>query len=82
MNRGQCDLVLLDSQFPDGTGADFMLYYTILAKAKRIKMAPVASMSKNSAQCQELAYAGYHMHAFLEKPVTKSQLLGVLRSIH
>ncbi|MDR3395589.1 MAG: response regulator [Parasulfuritortus sp.] len=73
--------ILLDSQLPDGIGLDFMVHYAELLKNKGTKQLPVISMSGNSAQDQEKLYLGYPLHAFLEKPVSKSQLLDVLRSI-
>lgn len=73
--------ILLDSQLPDGVGLDFMLHYTELLVSRGGKQLPVISMSGNSSHEQEKLYRGYVMHAFLEKPVSKAQLLDVLHSL-
>lgn len=76
------DLILLDSQLSDGSGRDFMSYYTTLVESKRAKKsAEVVGISGNSVQDQETVYSGCHMHGFLQKPVSKAKILEVLRSL-
>ncbi len=80
-NFGKYHAIILDNQLPDGTGLDFMVHYAGVVTDHGIKQLPVISMSGNSAQDQERLYRGYSMHSFLEKPVSKAQLLNVLRTI-
>ena len=80
-NYAKYDVILLDSQLPDGTGVMFMEYYEQLIKEKEARRIPVVSMSGNKIQDQEFMYKAYKMHACLEKPVSKTQLLDVIKSI-
>ncbi len=80
-NYGKYQGIFLDNQLPDGTGLDFMQHYTELVMSRGARPLQVVSMSGNAVQDQEKAYRGYCIHAFLEKPVSKKQLLDVLRTI-
>lgn len=73
-------VIFLDSQLQDGIGTDVLAECARLA-TERGKTVPVVSMSGNSAQDQRELYTGYSIHAFLQKPVSKAQLLDILRSI-
>ena len=76
LNYMNYDLVLLDSQLPDGTGRDFMEFWS-----KFERKVPVVSMSGNSVRDQETMYTGFEVYAFLIKPISKAQLLDVIKSI-
>ena len=75
------DLILLDNQLPDGTGLDFMSFYKKSEKSKLCKKVPVVSMSGNSVSDQKRIYSNYEMNGFLEKPVLKEVLSGIIKSI-
>ncbi len=75
------DLILLDSELPDGTGVDFMIFYRDTMRGRR-KQAPVASMSGNEVAAQEQAYKGFeNMCGFFQKPVSKANLFDVIKSL-
>ncbi len=57
-----------------------MKHYQKVIKETRCEV-PVISMSGNTAQDQEKKYTGFKIHAFLEKPISKGTLLGVVKSI-
>eukprot|EP01022_Parablepharisma_sp_SALTPOND_P004416 TRINITY_DN120242_c1_g1_i1.p1 TRINITY_DN120242_c1_g1~~TRINITY_DN120242_c1_g1_i1.p1 ORF type:complete len:714 (+),score=38.57 TRINITY_DN120242_c1_g1_i1:550-2691(+) len=80
-DKGNYDLVLLDSSLPDGTGANFMEKYMEGVHEKEWKIAPVVSMSGQTVQEQEEMYSGYQIYAYLQKPISKALLLDILRSV-
>ncbi len=78
------DVIFLDSELPDGTGSDFMDYYRQhwLGLGFVEKQVPVVSMSGNSVQDQQRKYASHtNMHAYLQKPVSKSALIDAITSL-
>ncbi len=70
--------VFLDSQLPDGMGVDVLIHLQNSGKKPPL---PVVSMSGGSEDELRRLYAGHSIYAYLEKPVSKSALLHVLRSI-
>ncbi len=75
------DVIFLDSQLPDGTGVDFMSYYTQMVQKKETRRVPVVSMSGNPVPDQENVYSGFDIYTFIEKPISKAILLGIIKSV-
>eukprot|EP01022_Parablepharisma_sp_SALTPOND_P008059 TRINITY_DN135131_c0_g1_i1.p1 TRINITY_DN135131_c0_g1~~TRINITY_DN135131_c0_g1_i1.p1 ORF type:complete len:864 (-),score=72.16 TRINITY_DN135131_c0_g1_i1:48-2462(-) len=76
------DAIFLDNELPDGTGLDFMKFYEAFMMEKPyVKKIPVVSMSGNVVSDQERVYEGYKMHTFLQKPISKSVLTDIIKSI-
>lgn len=80
-NCGRYQGIMLDSQLPDGTGRDFLQYCHTVVKGRGVRLPPVVSMSGNSVEDQKSMYEGLEVYAFMVKPVSKSQLTGLMRSI-
>ncbi len=81
-NPEKYDVILLDSQLQDGNGLDFVRFYNKLVVDRELKAVPIVSMSGNGAEEQTKMYEGFVMHGFLQKPISKSLLLGTIRSLH
>ncbi len=76
------DLIMLDSQLPDGSGTDFLKFYSdrvLMAEGK--KKVPVISISGNAVADQERDYAGYTLRGFLQKPVSRARLIQIIESL-
>eukprot|EP01022_Parablepharisma_sp_SALTPOND_P004945 TRINITY_DN121329_c0_g1_i1.p2 TRINITY_DN121329_c0_g1~~TRINITY_DN121329_c0_g1_i1.p2 ORF type:complete len:241 (+),score=23.81 TRINITY_DN121329_c0_g1_i1:2063-2785(+) len=80
-NPEKYDVIFLDSQLQDGTGLDFMQFYSRMADGRNGWQIPIISMSGNQIPDQQRMYGEYQLHAFLEKPVSKSKLLSIIESI-
>ncbi len=80
LNLERYDVILLDNQLRDGTGVDFMQYYCAEVLKKGVRRVPVVSMSGNAVQEQERVYDGFNMHGFLQKPISLTTLMGIIKS--
>eukprot|EP01022_Parablepharisma_sp_SALTPOND_P022908 TRINITY_DN46_c0_g1_i1.p6 TRINITY_DN46_c0_g1~~TRINITY_DN46_c0_g1_i1.p6 ORF type:complete len:237 (-),score=42.11 TRINITY_DN46_c0_g1_i1:2111-2821(-) len=81
-NYDKYDIIFLDSELPDGIGLDFMKHFTNTIKEKSLKKPPpVVSMSGNSIPDQQDLYRDYEMYSFLQKPISKTMLLGIIKSV-
>ncbi len=78
LKQGKIDLLLLDNMLPDGSGKELLEF---IATELPITNAPlkVISMSGNSSEDQRRLYEGYEVATFLQKPLSKSQILGLIR---
>ncbi len=81
VDKTDLDIIFLDSQLPDGSGVEFMAYYTKLVERSGIHRAAVVSMSGNSLPDQQNMYSGFDIYSYLEKPVSKAVLQGIIKSI-
>lgn len=73
-------MIILDNSLPDGTGKDLLDY---IQKIRRTggKRVCVVSISGNSSEDQKVAYEGYPVVAFLQKPLIKTQVIGLISLI-
>ena len=72
------DGIVLDSSLPDGAGSDFVEF--IEEKYKEYG-APIISMSGYSVEKQKSFYAGMKIYAFLEKPVSKAEIIRIVEEL-
>ncbi len=75
------DVIFLDNQLTDGSGVEFMEHYKNVVTAHGGQAVPVVSMSGNAVRDQERTYSAFNMHAYLQKPIPKAMLLGLVKAI-
>ena len=75
------DGILLDSHLGDGLGADFLKRATEHAAAGNKPFPSVISMSGSPLSEQHALYSDYKILAFLVKPISKQELMSLVRII-
>ncbi len=72
---------MLDNQLTDGQGADFLDFAERLVEERKTRMPFVVSMSGNPVSEQRALYERNHVDEFLQKPIRRSELAILMRTI-
>ena len=71
-------MVFLDSSLPDGVGSDMARYISEMKQKEMHTKMAIVSMSGNSLEDQKEMYKGYKIAAYVQKPLSRQQILGLL----